>query len=154
MFVELLSDLVVILLFAFLFEFCLVLFRACFCFFISRVFWVVLVIVVLYLVLYCVATNIYLCLQDSTACLTSSTQASSAVETRAVTVEIKPAAEAATGSTLTERRELAASRFRRRFPQCEPQIDCLSVLLRHEENRGIRTMSYPGSRTMAATASY
>lgn len=38
MFAELLSDLVVILLFAFLLEFRLVLFRACFCFFISRVF--------------------------------------------------------------------------------------------------------------------
>lgn len=109
--------------------------------------------VVLYLVLYCVAANIYLCLQDSTACLTNSTQASSAVETRAVTAETKPAAEAATGSTLTERRELAASRFRRRFPQCEPQIDCLSVLLRCE-NIGTRTMSYPGSRTTAATGSY
>lgn len=126
------------------------LFVSLFCVF----FWFVHVIVVLYLVLYCVATNIYLCFQDSTACLTSSTQASSAVETRAVTAETKPAAEAATGSTLTERRELAASRFRQRFPQCEPQIDCLSVLLRREENRDIRPMSFPGSRTMAATASY
>lgn len=119
------------------------------CFLVCSCYWFVL-----YLVLYCAATNICLCLQDSTACLTSSTQASSAVEIRAVTAETKPVAEAATGSTLTARRELAASRFRRRFPQCEPQINCLSVLLRHDENSGFRPMSFPSSRTMASTASY
>lgn len=61
MFVELLSDLVVILLFALLLEFRLVLPRAPFCLFISRVFWFVHVIG-LFCILSCIVLQLtYVC---------------------------------------------------------------------------------------------
>lgn len=159
MIVELLSDLV-ILLSALLLGFCLGLFRACFllgsfaCSCFALVLWGALHFVS------CVATDIYMCLQDSMACLTSSIQASSAVETRAVMAETKPvvaAVAAATGATLMEQRDLAASNcenFRRYCPHCEPQIDCLSELRRHDKHWDISPISVHGSRTMAAADIY
>lgn len=119
MFVELLSDLVVILLFASFLGSVLVCFELVFVHFFRVFLLCSCSCIILHLVSCCVATDIYLCFQHSTACPTSS-QASSAVETRAVTAETKAAAAAAIGATttLTELRDLAASKlgvFQRRF---------------------------------------
>lgn len=161
MFVELLSDLLVILLSAMPLGFCRGLLRAWFLFgcFCALLFcscpWVVL-----HLVSSCVATDIYLCSQDSTACLISSIQAFSAVGTRAVMVETKPVAAAVaapTGATLTERRDLAASNCEnsvQHCPRCNPRIDCLIELRRHDKPRDISPTSILGSRTMTAAVTY
>lgn len=117
--------------------------------------------VVLHLVSSCVPTDIYLCSQHSTACLISSIQAFSAVGTRAVMVETKPAAAAAaaapTGATLTERRDLAASNcenFGQHCPRCEPRIGCLIELRRHDKHGDTSPTSTLDSRTMTAAVTY